>query len=102
VPQALANGLRVIDLSGAWRLQEAKNSAVYKLEDADPALAAELQKEAVFGCPELHRDEIAHARLVANPGCYSTSIILALAPLVRAGMVDVDHGIICDAKSGIS
>ena len=102
VPQALANGLRVIDLSGAWRLQEQKNRDIYKLEDADPALAAKIQKEAVYGCPELHRAEIAHARLVANPGCYSTSMILALAPLVRAGLVDLDYGIICDAKSGIS
>ena len=101
-PAALAAGLRVIDLSGAWRLHEATNSAVYKLHDADPVLAASIQKEAVFGCPELHRDEIATARLVANPGCYSTSIILALAPLVQAGLVDIEYGIICDSKSGVS
>jgi N-acetyl-gamma-glutamyl-phosphate reductase len=50
----------------------------------------------------LHRDEIKKARLVANPGCYATSIILALAPLLQAGLVDVQHGIICDAKSGVS
>jgi N-acetyl-gamma-glutamyl-phosphate reductase len=102
VPHALAAGLRVIDLSGAWRLHDPANAAVYKLTDADPALAAAIQEEAVFGSPELHRDEIAGADLVANPGCYSTSIILALAPLVRAGMIDVEHGIICDSKSGIS
>ncbi len=101
-PAWLARGVRVIDLSGAWRLHDAANSAVYKLIDADPALAAELQADAVFGAPELHRDRIATARLVANPGCYSTSIILALAPLLRAGVVDLDHGIICDSKSGIS
>jgi N-acetyl-gamma-glutamyl-phosphate reductase len=101
-PAALAAGLRVIDLSGAWRLHEATNAAVYKLHDADPAFAAAVQKEAVFGSPELHREEIATARLVANPGCYSTSIILALAPLVKAGLVDVEHGIICDSKSGVS
>lgn len=102
VPTALDAGLRVIDLSGAWRLHEATNAAVYKLHDADPKQAAVLQQEAVYGCPELHRDAIADARLVANPGCYSTSIILALAPLVQAGLVDVDHGIICDSKSGVS
>jgi N-acetyl-gamma-glutamyl-phosphate reductase len=102
VPAALAAGLRVIDLSGAWRLHESTNAAVYKLHDADPVLAASVQKEAVYGCPELHRDEIASARLVANPGCYSTSIILALAPLVKAGLVDVEHGIVCDSKSGVS
>lgn len=101
-PEWIANGVRVIDLSGAWRLQEERNRAVYKLEDADPAAAQALQGEAVFGSPELHRDAIASARLVANPGCYSTSIILALAPLVRAGMVDLEHGIICDSKSGVS
>ncbi len=101
-PQWLDAGVRVIDLSGAWRLKDSTNRAVYKLEDDDAALAATLQQEAVFGCPELHRAEIATARLVANPGCYSTSIILALAPLLRAAVVDVDHGIVCDAKSGVS
>jgi N-acetyl-gamma-glutamyl-phosphate reductase len=50
----------------------------------------------------LHRDAIKAARLVANPGCYATSIILALAPLVQAGLVELGHGIICDAKSGVS
>jgi N-acetyl-gamma-glutamyl-phosphate reductase len=104
VPHWIERGIKVIDLSGAWRLRDSANSAVYKLQDADPALAAKLQQEAVFGCPELHRDEIADSatRLVANPGCYSTSIILALAPLIRAGLVDLDHGIVCDAKSGVS
>ena len=101
-PEWLDAGVKVIDLSGAWRLHDDANRAVYKLHDADPTMAAALQSEAVFGCPELHRDQIARARLVANPGCYSTSIILALAPLLRACLVDVDHGIICDAKSGVS
>jgi N-acetyl-gamma-glutamyl-phosphate reductase len=102
VPEALARGMKVIDLSGAWRLQQTHNRDIYRLHDADPGLAAELQKEAVYGCPELHRDAIRKARLVANPGCYSTSIILALAPLVQKGLLDLDHGIICDSKSGVS
>lgn len=102
VPEWIANHVRVIDLSGAWRLHVPANRAVYKLNDADPVVADALQREAVYGCPELHRDEIASARLVANPGCYATSIILALAPLLRAGLVDVEHGIVCDAKSGVS
>jgi N-acetyl-gamma-glutamyl-phosphate reductase len=102
VPEALARGIKVIDLSGAWRLQEASNRDVYQLTDADPELAAALQKEAVYGCPELHREAIRGARLVANPGCYSTSIILALAPLLQAGLADLDAGIVCDAKSGVS
>ncbi len=101
-PQLLELGVKVIDLSGAWRLKEDANRAVYKLEDRDPEAAAAMQNEAVFGCPELHRAEIAGARLVANPGCYPTSIILALAPLLRAGLADLDHGIICDSKSGVS
>jgi N-acetyl-gamma-glutamyl-phosphate reductase len=101
-PLALAHGIKVIDLSGAWRLHHEPNRAIYNLEDVDPALAAALQSEAVYGSPELHAPAIATARLVANPGCYATSIILALAPLLRANLVDLDHGIICDAKSGVS
>jgi N-acetyl-gamma-glutamyl-phosphate reductase len=102
VPEAIERGIKVIDLSGAWRLQNTANRNVYKLTDANAEHAARLQSEAVYGCPELHRDEIRTARLVANPGCYATSIILALAPLIQAGLVDLDHGIICDAKSGVS
>ena len=101
-PEAIARGIRVIDLSGAWRLQDEQNRAVYKLHDADPEVAARLQEEAVYGSPELNRDAIRTARLVANPGCYSTSAILGLAPLVRAGVVDLETGIVCDAKSGVS
>ena len=102
VPYALARGLRVIDLSGAWRLQEQKNREVYHLADADEGIAASIQREAVFGAPELHRTAIASARLVANPGCYATSIILALSPLLQGGLVDLDRGIISDSKSGVS
>ncbi len=102
VPEAIAQGIKVIDLSGAWRLKHHTNRAAYRLKDANREHAEKLQTEAVYGCPELHRDEIAQARLVANPGCYATSVILALAPLLQAGVVDVPHGIICDAKSGVS
>jgi N-acetyl-gamma-glutamyl-phosphate reductase len=101
-PEAIARGLRVIDLSGAWRLKHDQNRAIYNLTDADPAAAQKLQSEAAYGCPELHRTEIRNARLVANPGCYATSIILALAPLLQAGLADLDTGIIADAKSGVS
>jgi N-acetyl-gamma-glutamyl-phosphate reductase len=52
--------------------------------------------------PELHRKQIAGARLIANPGCYATSIILPLKPLVAAGLIDLEHGIVADAKSGVS
>jgi N-acetyl-gamma-glutamyl-phosphate reductase len=102
VPEAIERGIKVVDLSGAWRLQETRNRNVYRLKDANAKLAADLQAEAVYGSPELHRDAIKKARLVANPGCYATSIILALAPLVQAELIDLEVGIICDAKSGVS
>ncbi len=95
-PEYLAHNIKVIDLSGAWRLQNPTNAAVYNLPP-NP-----LQTEAIYGSPELHREKIRTAKLIANPGCYSTSIILALAPLLRAGLVDLAPGIICDSKSGIS
>lgn len=101
-PLALEHGIRVVDLSAAWRLQQDEHRAVYKLTDADPAAAAALQREAVYGSPELHREEIRHARIVANPGCYATSVILALAPLVRANVLDLSRGIVSDSKSGVS
>ena len=102
VPEARKRGLRVIDLSGAWRLEEASNRAVYHFEDEGSTAALKTQAEAVYGMPELHRAEIRSAGLVANPGCYATSVILALKPLIAAGLVDVGHGIIADAKSGVS
>lgn len=102
VPRLLEMGLRVIDLSGAWRLNEAENRAVYGFEDADAEAAAGVQKRAVYGLPELHRERIATAELVANPGCYATSIILALAPLMADDLIDRRRGIVCDAKSGVS
>jgi len=101
-PEALAHGLRVVDLSGAWRLRGHEHRAIYGFHDEDAAAAAGVQSKSVYGLPELHRECIRNAQLVANPGCYATSIILALKPLVAAGWVDLDHGIICDAKSGVS
>jgi N-acetyl-gamma-glutamyl-phosphate reductase len=102
VPEAIAQGLRVIDLSGAWRLKEEQHRAIYSFQDADAITAAELTARAVYGLPELNGDCIAAAQLVANPGCYATSVILALAPLLKAGLVDRKHGIISDSKSGVS
>jgi len=100
VPEALAEGFRVVDLSGAWRLKQAKNREVYGFAEKHPS--AGLDESAVYGLPELHADAIQGAGLLANPGCYPTSIILALAPWIRAGFVDVEYGIICDSKSGVS
>ena len=101
-PEALNRGLRVIDLSAAWRLNEAVNRAVYAFEDEGSELASATQAQTVYGLPELHRAQIAGARLIANPGCYATSIILPLKPLVAAGLVDLKCGIVADAKSGVS
>jgi N-acetyl-gamma-glutamyl-phosphate reductase len=102
VPEALKRGIRVIDLSGAWRLTDPANRAVYAFADEGSELAAATQAQAIYGMPELHRKQIASARLIANPGCYATSIILPLKPLVAAGLVDLEHGIVADAKSGVS
>jgi N-acetyl-gamma-glutamyl-phosphate reductase len=102
VPKALARGLRVVDLSGAWRLKCSKHREVYGFKDADSSAAAELDANAVYGLPELNAAEIANANLIANPGCYATSVILALAPLLSADLVDRDRGIISDSKSGVS
>ena len=101
-PEALANGLRVIDLSGAWRLKQAQHRAVYGFKDEGSATVAALTEKAVYGIPELHSDTIPRAQLVANPGCYATSVILALAPLIKAGVIDREKGIISDSKSGVS
>ena len=102
VPEAIAQGLRVVDLSGAWRLKQEQHRAIYSFQDSDSVKAAELTDQAVYGLPELNGDRIANAALVANPGCYATSVILALAPLLKAGVVDRDRGIISDSKSGVS
>jgi N-acetyl-gamma-glutamyl-phosphate reductase len=102
VPHALDHGLRVIDLSGAWRLTSASNRAVYQFGDEGSAVATEVQTKAVYGMPELHRAEIREADLVANPGCYATSIILALKPLISAGWIDLERGVVADSKSGVS
>jgi N-acetyl-gamma-glutamyl-phosphate reductase len=102
VPEAIAQGLRVIDLSGAWRLKQEQHRAIYGFEDSDAASAAELSDRAVYGLPELNGDRISGAALVANPGCYATSVILALAPLLKAGVVDRTRGIVSDSKSGVS
>ena len=102
VPEAITRGLRVIDLSGAWRLKQVEHRAVYGFEDADQTAASELTDRAVYGLPELNRKKISDAALVANPGCYATAVILALAPLLSADGIDRDRGIISDSKSGVS
>ena len=101
IPQLVTRGIRVVDLSGAWRLKQPQHRKAYHFDEADTC-AATLADTAVYGLPELHRDRLQGAQLVANPGCYATSVILALAPLVRAGLIATDYGIVCDCKSGVS
>ncbi|MGA2422399.1 MAG: N-acetyl-gamma-glutamyl-phosphate reductase [Terriglobales bacterium] len=100
----MTRGLRIIDLSGAWRLKQEQNRAIYGFKDANLQTATELTERAVYGLPELkpNADRIPSAALVANPGCYATSVILALAPLLSADIVDRNRGIISDSKSGVS
>ena len=71
-------------------------------KDENAATAADLMGKAVYGLPELNGDKLPNAALVANPGCYATSVILALAPLLAADIVDREKGIISDSKSGVS
>jgi len=89
VPEALDRGLRVIDLSGAWRLTDAAHRAVYKFKDEGSSIATAIQAKSIYGLPELHRSDIVGAQVVANPGCYTTSVSLPLRPLVAAGLVDL-------------
>ena len=92
------SGARAIDLSADFRIQDlAEWERWYKLKHAAP----ELVREAVYGLPEMNRERIRGARLVANPGCYPTAVQLGFLPLVEAGVVDLDH-LIADAKSGVS
>ncbi len=97
VPGFLQRGVEVIDFSADYRL---KNVDVYEKwyqEHTSPHLL----KEAVYGLPELHRAEIREAKLVANPGCYPTTAILGLTPILKSGIAELE-GIIIDSKSGIS
>jgi N-acetyl-gamma-glutamyl-phosphate reductase len=97
VPQLLTKGLKVIDLSGDYRYDNLETyESWYKTHNSP-----ELFKDAAYGLPELNRVEIEGSSLVANPGCYPTASILALAPLVDKGLINLDN-IIIDAKSGTS
>ena len=95
VPQLLQEGKKVVDLSADYRLRDVSTYEEWYQEHSSPEFIA----EAAYGLPELYRDQIKKARLVANPGCYPTSIILGLAPLLRDGLIDPTT-IIADSKSG--
>ncbi len=95
VSELVHRGVRVVDLSADFRLRD---PAVYEVWYRDHQ-APELIEQAVYGLPELYRDRVRDATIVANPGCYPTATVLALAPLARAGLI---ADVIIDAKSGVS
>ena len=98
-PALLEAGMRVVDLSGAFRFRSADTFASwYKLA----APHANWLSKATYGLSELYAGEIASSRLIANPGCYATSVILALRPLAEAGLITGGSSVICDCKSGAS
>ena len=98
VPELLQAGVRVIDLAADFRIKDIDLwQQWYGMEHACPELVA----EAVYGLPELHRDAIAGARLVANPGCYPTAVTLGLLPLLESGAATLE-GLVADCKSGVS
>jgi len=98
VPHLLDSGTRVVDFSADYRLDDPEVFATwYNQKHADP----ERLGKVVYGLPELFREKIVDAPLVANPGCYPTSAILPLAPLLKAGLIDPE-GIIIDSKTGVS
>ena len=97
VPTFLKLGRKVVDLSADYRLQDAKEYEKWY----EPHMNPELLKKSVYGLPELKRTKIAGANLVANPGCYPTSVILGLAPLLKKKLID-PATVIADSKSGVS
>jgi N-acetyl-gamma-glutamyl-phosphate reductase len=94
----LESGVKVIDLAADFRIKDIKEwESWYKMEHACPDLVG----EAVYGLPEINRESIKGARLIANPGCYPTAVQLGFLPLIEAGLVDTSH-LVADAKSGVS
>lgn len=98
VPALLDAGVKVIDLAADFRL---KDAADWEKWYGMPHACPHLLEQAVYGLPEVNREQIRAARLVANPGCYPTAVQLGFIPLIEAGIVDAG-GLIADAKSGVS
>jgi len=98
-PSLLESGATVVDLSGAFRLRDASlYPKFYGFEHTRP----DLLEKAVYGLTEFVREELRGAKLIANPGCYPTTIIVPMKPLLDAGLVDASQPIICDSKSGVT
>jgi N-acetyl-gamma-glutamyl-phosphate reductase len=97
--ELLDAGLRVVDLSGAFRFRDPE---IFTRWYEMPPAPAGLLDSAVYGLPEIYREALPGAQLIANPGCYATSVILGLRPLLKAGWTDRNSMLVCDCKSGAS
>ncbi|HHS99417.1 MAG TPA: N-acetyl-gamma-glutamyl-phosphate reductase [Thiomicrospira sp.] len=97
-PELIEAGVKVIDLAADFRINDLQVwESWYDMQHGCP----EVMDEVVYGLPELFREKIKQARVIANPGCYPTAVQLGFQPLLKAGLVDIDH-LIADAKSGVS
>ena len=95
----LKAGVKIIDLAADFRLQD---TAVFEKWYKMPHTCPDILKNAVYGIPELYREKIKSAKVIGNPGCYPTTVLLGLAPLLEQGLIDYSAPIIADAKSGVS
>jgi len=95
----LAANVKVIDLAADFRLQD---TAVFEKWYKMPHSCPDILTQAVYGIPELNREQIKSAQVIGNPGCYPTTVLLGLAPLLEQGLVDLSAPIIADSKSGVS
>lgn len=95
----LAANVKVIDLAADFRLQD---TAVFEKWYKMPHSCPDILSNAVYGIPELNREQIKSAQVIGNPGCYPTTVVLGLAPLLEQGMIDFSAPIIADSKSGVS
>jgi N-acetyl-gamma-glutamyl-phosphate reductase len=95
----LKAGVKIIDLAADFRLQD---TTVFEKWYKMPHTCADILKDAVYGIPELYRDDIKSAKVIGNPGCYPTTVLLGLAPLLENGLIDFSAPIVADCKSGVS
>ena len=95
----LKAGVKIIDLAADFRLQDI---SVFEQWYKMPHTCADILKDAVYGVPELYREQIKSAKVIGNPGCYPTTVLLGLAPLLEQGLIDFSAPIVADCKSGVS
>jgi len=95
----LKANVKIIDLAADFRLQD---TAVFEKWYKMPHSCADILKDAVYGIPELYRDKVKNAKVIGNPGCYPTTVLLGLAPLLEQGLIDFSAPIVADCKSGVS